>query len=46
MNVPGIATGNWTFRVREAALTDALAGRLAALTSTYERTPHGARASL
>jgi 4-alpha-glucanotransferase len=46
MNVPGVAAGNWTFRVREAALTDALAGRLAALTSTYERTPRGARASL
>jgi 4-alpha-glucanotransferase len=38
MNVPGVGSGNWTFRVREAALTPALAERLATLTTTYERT--------
>jgi len=43
MNVPGIAHGNWTYRVREPALTPALAERLATLCDTYERIPPGVR---
>jgi len=43
MNVPGIAAGNWTYRVRETELTPALAERLATLCQTYERTPPGVR---
>lgn len=43
MNVPGVASGNWTFRMRESALTPALAERLATLCSTYERIPPGVR---
>ena len=41
MNVPGTATGNWTFRLEEASLTPALAERLALACETYERTPPG-----
>jgi 4-alpha-glucanotransferase len=43
MNVPGIAHGNWTFRVRDEALTPALAERLARLCDIYERIPQGVR---
>jgi 4-alpha-glucanotransferase len=38
MNVPGVASGNWTYRVRASELTPALADRLFSLTSTFERT--------
>ena len=41
MNVPGTATGNWTFRLEAASLTPALAERLALACETYERTPPG-----
>ncbi len=37
MNRPGTATGNWTWRMPEGALTPAHAERLAALAATYER---------
>jgi 4-alpha-glucanotransferase len=37
MNLPGTGTGNWTWRLEEGALTDALASRLAGLTRTYGR---------
>ena len=43
MNVPGVATGNWTYRVSDAELSPALAERLAALCQTYERIPPGLR---
>ena len=43
MNVPGIAHGNWTFRVEDDALTPALAERLARLCDIYERIPQGVR---
>lgn len=39
MNVPGVAHGNWTYRVNAAELTPALAERLARLCDTYERVP-------
>jgi 4-alpha-glucanotransferase len=37
MNLPGSAVGNWTWRFDDAALTPALAERLAQLTRTYGR---------
>ena len=37
MNRPGIAEGNWEWRLAEGALTDALADRLHALTRVYGR---------
>ena len=37
MNRPGIGQGNWTWRVRDGALTAALAARLAELTRIYGR---------
>ncbi|HEV8549154.1 MAG TPA: 4-alpha-glucanotransferase [Polyangiaceae bacterium] len=43
MNVPGVAHGNWTFRVPESALTLALAERLGRLCDVYERIPEGVR---
>lgn len=39
MNIPGVATGNWTYRVEPGALTPELADRLAALTTVTERSP-------
>jgi 4-alpha-glucanotransferase len=43
MNRPGIAEGNWTFRVPEGALTRALAERLARMTRLYGRTEEDPR---
>jgi 4-alpha-glucanotransferase len=43
MNVPGTASGNWRYRVPEAALTPAIADRLAELCELYERIPPGLR---
>ena len=37
MNVPGVASGNWSWRVREAALTRDVAARLAALVAASNR---------
>ena len=37
MNLPGNPTGNWRWRLREGALTPALAQRLRELTLTYGR---------
>ncbi|MFO7272478.1 MAG: 4-alpha-glucanotransferase, partial [Sphaerobacter thermophilus] len=37
MNVPGTASGNWRWRVREDALTRERAHRLASLTEIYGR---------
>jgi 4-alpha-glucanotransferase len=45
MNVPGTATGNWCWRVDEAALTRALAEQMGKLTAIYGRSPAGAHAS-
>ncbi len=42
MNLPGTSAGNWTWRVEEHALTDALATRLGRLTRTYGRAGHAA----
>ena len=39
MNVPGSATGNWTWRVRGAELTQRLADRLSAITDVSGRSP-------
>jgi 4-alpha-glucanotransferase len=41
MNVPGVASGNWTYRARATDLTPALADRLGRLCDTYERIPPG-----
>jgi 4-alpha-glucanotransferase len=38
MNEPGNPSGNWRWRVRGEALTDAIADRLGRLTETYDRT--------
>jgi 4-alpha-glucanotransferase len=43
MNTPGIAEGNWLFRVAAGALTPALADRLRALTEAYGRLPKSTR---
>ena len=39
MNVPGTASGNWTYRCQAKDLSPEVSARLAALTGTYERTP-------
>ncbi len=40
MNAPGLLTdANWTWRLPDALLTDALAQRIKALTALYERVP-------
>jgi len=36
-NIPGIAQGNWAYRIRRGALTPALAAELRALTAVTER---------
>ncbi len=38
MNIPGIAKGNWEWRMPQGALTPALAKRLRTLAVTYQRT--------
>jgi len=45
MNRPGQATGNWSWRLLEGALSPAVAGRLAELTHTYGRAPEGRRSA-
>jgi 4-alpha-glucanotransferase len=45
MNVPGTVTGNWCWRVDEAALTAAVAEQMGKLTAIYGRSPAGAHAS-
>ena len=40
MNVPSRPTGNWSWRLRENALTPALAQKLAALTEVTDRDKH------
>ena len=39
MNVPARESGNWGWRFREGALTDAMGGRLGELTEVYGRKP-------
>jgi 4-alpha-glucanotransferase len=39
MNVPGKATGNWSWQLRDRALDDALASRLHDLLLRYDRVP-------
>ena len=39
MNVPGVASGNWRWRVREEQLSPAVFERLADLTYLYNRHP-------
>ena len=39
MNVPARESGNWGWRFRAEALTDAMDARLAELTSVYGRKP-------
>lgn len=43
MNLPGTATGNWTWRFEDGASTPALAERLADLTRAYGRAPESPR---
>jgi 4-alpha-glucanotransferase len=43
MNVPGVASGNWTYRVAADQLTPQLAERMFELCDRYERVPAGAR---
>ncbi|HSU38175.1 MAG TPA: 4-alpha-glucanotransferase, partial [Polyangiaceae bacterium] len=45
MNVPGVAAGNWSYRVQEPELTPALAERLGRLCEIYERIPPSLRRS-
>jgi 4-alpha-glucanotransferase len=44
MNTPSRSDGNWGWRFADSALTDALAKKLAALTSVTDRKPQGLRA--
>jgi 4-alpha-glucanotransferase len=44
MNVPGVAEGNWTWRLEAGMLTDDHLARLAELTTTYGRQPKPAGA--
>ena len=37
LNTPGVASGNWTWRLREGAFDDALVGRLRRLLEISER---------
>jgi 4-alpha-glucanotransferase len=37
MNVPGVGTGNWSWRLRDGQLTSELARRLAQLTERASR---------
>ncbi len=37
INVPGVPAGNWTWRMRDGALTDALAARIRAVTRLFGR---------
>ncbi|HLL21909.1 MAG TPA: 4-alpha-glucanotransferase [Kofleriaceae bacterium] len=39
MNTPGLAEGNWAWRVQPDTLTDELAHQLRALAATYDRLP-------
>jgi len=39
MNVPGTATGNWTWRVSAEQLNGTVARRLRTLSELYERLP-------
>ena len=39
MNTPGRASGNWSWRYTEGALTDAIRDRLRDLTEIYGRAP-------
>ena len=39
MNTPGVAQGNWQWRVDEKKLTPALAGEIKAMTVRYFRAP-------
>lgn len=43
MNVPGTATGNWTWRVSSEQLSSAVAKRMRTLSELYERWPDSAR---
>jgi 4-alpha-glucanotransferase len=43
MNVPGVGSGNWTYRVAAEDLTPELADRMFELCDRYERVPPGAR---
>ena len=36
-NIPGIAEGNWRWRMKKGALTDEISSRLLSLTKTYRR---------
>ena len=42
MNVPGVAKGNWRWRLKDGALTQELAQRLRGITRTYGRLSSGA----
>jgi len=44
MNTPSLSDGNWGWRFAGNALTDALAEKLATLSSITDRTPHALRA--
>ena len=37
INTPGVAAGNWQWRLRHEVLTDELAERIAKLTRVYSR---------
>jgi 4-alpha-glucanotransferase len=45
MNVPGTTDGNWTWRVAEEELTDAVAEQMAKFSTLYAREPIGANES-
>ena len=37
INTPGVASGNWQWRIKDNILTDELAEKIANLTKTYSR---------
>lgn len=39
MNLPGTGTGNWSWRMKSAALTNEIEQRLADMTTIYDRSP-------
>jgi 4-alpha-glucanotransferase len=41
MNIPGLASGNWAYRVPEGATTDKLAEEVRTITWATERLTHG-----
>jgi 4-alpha-glucanotransferase len=41
MNIPGVAEGNWRFKLMESSLTDDMALKLRRMGQVYDRLPDG-----